>query len=43
MKKVISCLMLSCAILFSSCLGSFRAFNNLKDWNQGLTDSKFLE
>ncbi|WP_420401108.1 DUF3332 domain-containing protein [Flagellimonas sp.] len=43
MKKVISCLMLSCAILFSSCLGSFRAFNNLKDWNQGLTDSKFLD
>ncbi|MEX0361487.1 MAG: DUF3332 domain-containing protein [Allomuricauda sp.] len=43
MKKVISCLMLSCTILFSSCLGSFRAFNNLKDWNQGLTDSKFLD
>ena len=43
MKKVISCLMLSCAILFSSCLGSFRAFNNLKDWNQGATDSKFLD
>lgn len=43
MKKVISCLMLSCVILFSSCLGSFRAFNNLKDWNQGLTDSKFLD
>ena len=43
MKKVISCLILSCAILFSSCLGSFRAFNNLKDWNQGLTDSKFLD
>ncbi|WP_420320605.1 DUF3332 domain-containing protein [Flagellimonas sp.] len=43
MKKVISCLMLSCAILFSSCLGSFKAFNNLKDWNQGATDSKFLD
>ncbi|NAY91974.1 DUF3332 family protein [Muricauda sp. JGD-17] len=43
MKKAISCLLLCSAILFSSCLGSFRAFNNLKDWNQGLTDSKFLD
>lgn len=43
MKKVVSCLLLSSAILFSSCLGSFRAFNNLKDWNQGATDSKFLD
>lgn len=43
MKKVISCLLLSSTILFSSCLGSFRAFNNLKDWNQGATDSKFLD
>lgn len=43
MKKTISCLLLSSALLFSSCLGSFRAFNNLKDWNQGLTDSKFLD
>jgi len=24
-------------------LGSFSAFNNLKDWNQGATDSKFLD
>lgn len=43
MKKTISCLLLSSALLFSGCLGSFRAFNNLKDWNQGLTDSKFLD
>ncbi|MGW9684254.1 DUF3332 domain-containing protein [Flagellimonas sp. 2504JD1-5] len=43
MKRIISCLMLSSAILFSSCLGSFKAFNNLKDWNQGATDSKFLD
>ncbi|MDC6364236.1 MULTISPECIES: DUF3332 domain-containing protein [Flavobacteriaceae] len=43
MKKVISCLLLSSTILFSSCLGSFRAFNNLKDWNQGATDSKFVD
>ncbi len=43
MKKVISCLLLSSTILFSSCLGSFKAFNNLKDWNQGATDSKFVD
>lgn len=43
MKKFSTCLLLSSAILFSSCLGSFRAFNNLKDWNQGATDSKFLD
>lgn len=43
MRKVISCLLLSSAILFSSCLGSFKAFNNLKDWNQGATDSKFVD
>ncbi len=36
-------MLLSSTILFSSCLGSFRAFNNLKDWNQGATDSKFLD
>ncbi len=43
MKKFTTCLLLSAAILFSSCLGSFKAFNNLKDWNQGATDSKFLD
>lgn len=43
MKKVIIPTLLSCSILFTSCLGSFSAFNNLKDWNQGLTDSRFLD
>ncbi|MER3375538.1 MAG: DUF3332 domain-containing protein [Allomuricauda sp.] len=43
MKKFTTCLLLSSAILFSSCLGSFKAFNNLKNWNQGATDSKFLD
>ncbi|MFD2099874.1 DUF3332 domain-containing protein [Flagellimonas iocasae] len=43
MKKFTTCLLLSSAILFSSCLGSFKAFNNLKDWNQGATNSKFLD
>ncbi len=34
---------LTASLLFSNCLGSFTAFNKLKDWNQGLTESKFLD
>jgi len=43
MKKIAIASMLACSILFTSCLGSFSAFNNLKDWNRGATDSKFLD
>ena len=43
MKKLIMCVCLSSTIMFNSCLGSFSAFNNLRDWNDGLTDSKFLD
>lgn len=43
MKKLIMCVCLSGTIMFNSCLGSFSAFNNLRDWNDGLTDSKFLD
>ncbi|TPN87582.1 DUF3332 domain-containing protein [Aquimarina algicola] len=43
MKKLTVCTLLSASILFSSCLGSFSAFNGLRDWNDGLTDSKFLD
>ncbi|RZS99590.1 DUF3332 domain-containing protein [Aquimarina brevivitae] len=42
MKKLTICTLLSASILFSSCLGSFSAFNGLKDWNQGVTNSKFV-
>ncbi len=35
-------LVMAGALTFSSCLGSFRAFNNLKDWNQTVSDSKFV-
>lgn len=35
-------LLLSVTILSTSCLGSFSAFNNLKDWNQQVSDSKFV-
>ncbi len=43
MKKLTVCILLSASILCSSCLGSFSAFNGLRDWNDGLTDSKFLD
>ncbi|MEH6680691.1 MAG: DUF3332 domain-containing protein [Sediminicola sp.] len=42
MKKLLACSFLSLSLLFSSCLGSFSAFNNLKDWNQEISDSKFV-
>lgn len=42
MKKPIVAVVLASCLLFSSCLGSFRAFNNLKEWNQGISESKFV-
>ncbi|CAN0586802.1 unnamed protein product, partial [Ectocarpus sp. 12 AP-2014] len=42
MKKSVICIAMAGTLLFSSCLGSFSAFNNLKDWNQGVSDSKFV-
>jgi hypothetical protein len=42
MKKSIVCITMSSMLLFSSCLGSFSAFNNLKEWNQEVSDSKFV-
>ena len=42
MRKFITCTAMSSLLLFSSCLGSFSAFNNLKEWNQGVSDSKFV-
>lgn len=35
-------LALTVSILSTSCLGSFSAFNNLKDWNEQVTGNKFL-
>lgn len=43
MKKIIISSLLACSLLFTSCLGSYNAFNNLRAWNQGATDSKFLD
>ena len=42
-KKFFICGMLSMTILCTSCLGSFSAFKSLRDWNDGLTENKFLD
>ena len=42
MKKVFISLSLVSTILFSSCLGSFSAFNNVLDWNKKVTSEKFV-
>lgn len=42
MKKSMLAVLLSSSLLFSGCLGSFQAFNNLKDWNHEVSDSKFV-
>ncbi len=42
MKKTIVAVVMAVSLLFSSCLGSFQAFNNLKDWNQGVSQSKWV-
>ena len=36
-----ACGLLSTTILFTSCIGSFSAFNGLRDWNESITDNKF--
>ena len=41
MKKLLACGLLSSTILFTSCIGSFSAFNGLREWNEGVTESKF--
>lgn len=40
MKKTVkfSALLLSAAILFSSCIGSFRLTNKIKDWNNNVSN-----
>lgn len=42
MKKSIIALGLASSILCTSCLGSFSAFNKLKDWNSEVTSNKFV-
>lgn len=40
-KIAMLCILLSGSIMFSSCIGSFRLWNNLKTWNQNVSD-KFV-
>lgn len=42
MRKSIMAVLLAASFLFSSCLGSFAAFNNLREWNEGVSDNKFV-
>ncbi|MGB3773782.1 MAG: DUF3332 domain-containing protein [Leeuwenhoekiella sp.] len=43
MKKISIVGVLCLTFLCNSCLGSFSAFNNLREWNDGATDSKFVD
>lgn len=40
-KSMMVCAILAGSILFTSCIGSFKLWNNLKDWNQGV-GNKFV-
>lgn len=42
MRKLIMCAVLSLAFLSTSCLGSFSAWNGLRDWNENVADNKFV-
>ncbi len=42
MRKLILCSVLSLAFLTTSCLGSFSAWNNLRDWNEDAADNKYV-
>lgn len=36
------CAILCGSLTFSSCIGSFALFNQVREWNQSVTDSKFV-
>ena len=40
-KQILICSVLASSMLFSSCIGSFKLWNNLKSWNQGV-GNKFV-
>ena len=42
MRKLLLCSVMSLAFLSTSCLGSFSAWNNLRDWNEDVADNKFV-
>ncbi len=42
MRKLFFCSVMSLSLLLGSCLGSFNAVSGLKQWNDGVSDSKFV-
>lgn len=42
MRKLLLCSVMSLAFLSTSCLGSFSAWNGLRDWNENVADNKFV-
>lgn len=43
MKKVkVLVMVVAASFMLNSCLGSFSAFNNLRSWNESVTNEKFL-
>ncbi len=38
----IACAIMAACVLFTSCIGSFRTFNKVNAWNQGISKSKFV-
>ena len=42
MRKLLLCSVMSLAFLSTSCLGSFSAWNGLRDWNESVADNKFV-
>jgi len=41
MKNRIVTIVLSSSLLLTSCIGSFSAFNGIREWNESATDNKF--
>ena len=44
MKKSLklTAVLLAATLMLSSCIGTFRLTNNIKDWNEGVTGNKFI-
>jgi len=42
MRKLVMCVALAAAVLSTSCLGSFHAVSGLKNWNESVSDNKFV-
>lgn len=42
MKKSFFAILIAGSLVSTSCLGSFKAFNNLLEWNKNVSDSRFV-